>query len=1032
MNHRTGIIACATLSVVLIAMSSATALRKDPTWAIQTDVQPDAKAGGWFLNLGITGARGKIAVSRPTIIEVTYVFDNTPAYGQLEVGDHIQGANGASFKVPHKFGYGMEVFGYEGPMMDLGNALEHSQSPAGGGVLTLDVERQSRSRVVRVPVGSKYGAFSSHYPQRCAKTAQILDEAFAYLAARQGDDGHWHRGRPHIDAFAMLALLASGEDRYAPNVERAARSFARDTSDKIEYEGLDCWKYTLFGTALAEYYLATRAEWVIPELKQIDRWLRKAQIADGGWGHRPANRPGGNGYGSFCAMTGQAVLAWALMRECGLAIDESRFASAQKFLADGTNQVGYVWYAAESAHPTDHADMGRTGTSAVAHLVAARKDPAAMAIARRHARCIGRNPTTFPDTHGSPLLGMAFTALGAGADPAAARQLFDYNRWHFALSHCPDGTFYYQPNRDNNPQDYTAAPRLSATAATALVLSMGRGRLAMMQRPSKSSAQSSTLTPASGEPVHIWIMAGQSNMEGPGNSKELQEIAPHLIAPRDDAWCVYARHWPGPLAPRFGFRPNNFGPELAFGHGLADQASAPLILFKSSIGGRTLHRDYRPPLAVERAGGTVGPLYLDIIRRFHNLVEHIDTVIPEFAGRPIHVAGLVWLQGESDTLGVDDGPRPEAERGWWNHYEANLRDLIHDVRRDTGIPDLPVVIAQINDSDPWESKGGGIVVRAAQRQVAEDTPGCTWFRTDDLHPGYHYDSKSIVVIGERAAEAAGRVKRTIGDDRDRLRTARRRFQQRRVRPAVDSKRSATLADGLKAYWRFDEGRGDTARSEVSRHVARFNASDQQPVWTSGIIGHALEFKAGAHVAVPGFSVVSGEAIDSFSVSCWVRKASKRSGMFVSRAGERSGWAFGEAFNEGWPVTRLWAGGAQFEEVGGWASALSTGDGIEWHHIVTVFDAPRLRLDQYVDGVLVAHKYDKDETTGKPRRVAPPTVPVHAAGPEVHLMIGAYDHGPQRTQSVDEVAVWSRALSESEIETLFSDGFGLPIPTRHAD
>ena len=80
------------------------------------------------------------------------------------------------------------------------------------------------------------------------------------------------------------------------------------------------------------------------------------------------------------------------------------------------------------------------------------------------------NPKTFVDTHAAPLLGLAWTGLGALPDPAMFRKLMDYNRWHFAMAHCPDGTFYYQPNRDNNPQDYAAGPRLSATAVNALVL----------------------------------------------------------------------------------------------------------------------------------------------------------------------------------------------------------------------------------------------------------------------------------------------------------------------------------------------------------------------------------------------------------------------------------------------------------------------------------------------------------------------------------------------------------------------------------
>lgn len=79
-------------------------------------------------------------------------------------------------------------------------------------------------------------------------------------------------------------------------------------------------------------------------------------------------------------------------------------------------------------------------------------------MSRSKLYSVGMRPTTFPDTHGSPLLGMAWTALGAL---------------------CRDGTFYYQPNRDNNPQDYAANPRLSASAITALILSAKHKQLQM-------------------------------------------------------------------------------------------------------------------------------------------------------------------------------------------------------------------------------------------------------------------------------------------------------------------------------------------------------------------------------------------------------------------------------------------------------------------------------------------------------------------------------------------------------------------------
>ena len=45
-----------------------------------------------------------------------------------------------------------------------------------------------------------------------------------------------------------------------------------------------------------------------------------------------------------------------------------------------------------------------------------------------NASRIGNNPKTFPDTHGSPLLGMGWTALDALPEPVVFRQLMDHNR----------------------------------------------------------------------------------------------------------------------------------------------------------------------------------------------------------------------------------------------------------------------------------------------------------------------------------------------------------------------------------------------------------------------------------------------------------------------------------------------------------------------------------------------------------------------------------------------------------------------------
>ena len=63
------------------------ALTETGTYQITTQAEPDAQAGGWFINLGITGARGKMTPAEPTVMEVAYVFKGTPAYGKLKKGD---------------------------------------------------------------------------------------------------------------------------------------------------------------------------------------------------------------------------------------------------------------------------------------------------------------------------------------------------------------------------------------------------------------------------------------------------------------------------------------------------------------------------------------------------------------------------------------------------------------------------------------------------------------------------------------------------------------------------------------------------------------------------------------------------------------------------------------------------------------------------------------------------------------------------------------------------------------------------------
>ena len=470
-------------AVVLVVLGAACGpawalrLSKGGAWEKTTKVGPDADVPGWYVNLGVTGARAMIRDDQPRVLEVMYVFRDTPAAGRLAVGDKIIGVNGRRFTVPHKFGYGVDKFGYEGPMMEFGQALDASQGPRLKGKFTMTVVRGGKPVTVELKVPTAWGSFSRTYPYDCAKTDRVLSQLYPYLVAKQRSNGLWS-GRPHINAFATLALMASGDRRYFPAVRKAVREMARTTDAKIDFGGLPAWKYGMYGAVLGEYYLMTGEKWVLAELQEINEWLTKGVSPNGGWGHRPWNHAGeGNGYGAINVITMQGKMAWSLMQRCGLKVDARLYAGTHDFVVKGTNKIGYVWYKDGGAGNPKYADMGRTGAAALAHYLSPSGGQAYRDYALLAARCIGNNPKTFPDTHGSPVLGMAWTALGAAIDPASFRKLMDHNLWSFTLAHCPDGTFYYQPNRDNNAQDYSAAPRLSASAATALILSVKHRKL---------------------------------------------------------------------------------------------------------------------------------------------------------------------------------------------------------------------------------------------------------------------------------------------------------------------------------------------------------------------------------------------------------------------------------------------------------------------------------------------------------------------------------------------------------------------------
>ncbi|MCH7229054.1 sialate O-acetylesterase [Haloferula sp. A504] len=227
--------------------------------------------------------------------------------------------------------------------------------------------------------------------------------------------------------------------------------------------------------------------------------------------------------------------------------------------------------------------------------------------------------------------------------------------------------------------------------------------------------------------VKVFILAGQSNMVGYGETEignggingavgSLRYLAVNdasypeytysglLVDPGNPATSAWATRsdvkvwWDraepgygpnvikGDLTVGFGAQGNKIGPEYAFGQVLGDYYGDPddkVLLIKTAWGGKSLREQFRPPSAVAARGGTVGPFYTGMLNQVRDVLEDLDTEFPAWAGLGYQVVGFGWHQGYNDR--IDQAAQEE--------YEANLVDLINDLRVEFGNPSLPISIA---------------------------------------------------------------------------------------------------------------------------------------------------------------------------------------------------------------------------------------------------------------------------------------------------------------------------------------------------
>ena len=256
---------------------------------------------------------------------------------------------------------------------------------------------------------------------------------------------------------------------------------------------------------------------------------------------------------------------------------------------------------------------------------------------------------------------------------------------------------------------------------------------------------------AAPKPLKIYLLVGQSNMQGHAAERTLEHLgmdpktAPLLKAIRnpDGTAKVQENVWISSIEPSLesgekhgrltvgygaGGRGPKIGPELTFGITMQNHVGEPILLVKTSWGGKSLNTDFRPPSAgpyefnqqqlenFKKRGKDVaevrkeqtertGVYYRLMLEHIHKVLADIRRVYPDYDAKAgYELAGFVWFQGWNDM--VDGSTYPtRGQPGSYDAYSKNLAHFIRDVRRDLKAPKLPFVIGVMGAGGPIAKYG---------------------------------------------------------------------------------------------------------------------------------------------------------------------------------------------------------------------------------------------------------------------------------------------------------------------------------------
>jgi len=334
----------------------------------------------------------------------------------------------------------------------------------------------------------------------------------------------------------------------------------------------------------------------------------------------------------------------------------------------------------------------------------------------------------------------------------------------------------------------------------AAIVSVALGVCAVAPAPSQAAAGDK----AKG-PVKVFILAGQSNMQGHGRISmgkdgdldyaATQEQFAYLKkdgkwAEREDVW-YYHKSGKGEvttsnLKPGLGGNAESVGPELAFGHVMGNHYDEQVLLIKCAWGGQAIGMTFRPPgsglpedatlqemyegakkknpaVTMDEFKAIFGSRYRQTLSEVKDVLANLKEHFPGYQGQGYEIAGFFWHQGWNDG----------CKKNFSQEYEKNMTHFIKDMRKDLGNEKLPFVIATSGMGGP-DATGvaGGLAknIEPAQVKAAAKYDRCTAVPTRHFQkhkPGrqkshWHNSAESYCLVGDASGKAMIEILKAAG------------------------------------------------------------------------------------------------------------------------------------------------------------------------------------------------------------------------------------------------------------------------------